>query len=445
MKFDYDLVIIGNTKEAIYAASKAVHLKARVALVLGTENANLSPSETIFEQECVPKIEENLYYNLSCLGVDIIIGNGEFVSRTEQVFLVNNRKVNSRSYLIATGGKIQLPNIPELDQIGCLTLDDLLASCYDFQLITSRGRKSLPENLAIIGNNPQAIELSQKLAREGKQVNLIFPEPRLLPYFDFEASFLLQCELEADGINIFTESPWTQIKQIDQQKWLQVGNQVLQVDEVIFAQNYQPNLSNLNLESWGVKFNQFGFPLVNKKLQTTNQNIYVCGDILGGFSQTNISEYEADIAVKNALFFPLFSVNYNCLPVTVFTNPNLTQVGLTEHKAKQFYGDNVQVVGEYFKHLPHHQNSGFCKLICLNDGTILGCVMVSNLASEIIGAIALAIDKKIKLAELANFYYPSCTNNEIITKVAISGKIKLLKSNKILINLLKTWFNWRKK
>lgn len=434
MKFDYDLVIIGNTIEAIYAASKAVYLKSRVALVFSPLDVNLRASERLFQRSCTSDINQHL----SCLGVDVIIGNGEFIAKPNRVFLVNNRKLTSRSYLIATGAKIVLPNLPDLEQIGCLTLDHLCQSDLT----------NLPQNLAIIGNNPQSIELSQLLAKLGKNVNVILREKRLLPYLDFQASFLLQCHLETEGINIFTESPWTQIKQIDQQKWLQIGNQVIQVDEVILAQNYQPNLTNLNLESWGVKFNQSGFPLVNNKLQTTNPNLYVCGDILGGYSQTNIAESEADIAVKNALFFPLFKVNYNCLPVTVFTNPNLAQFGLSEHQAKQYYGNNVQVICEYFKHLPNcqftDQNSGFCKIIFLNDGTILGCVMVGEKAAEIIGALAFAMAKNIKLPQLANFYYPYFTNSAIIGKAALSAKIQLLKNNKNLLSLLETWFNWRK-
>jgi pyruvate/2-oxoglutarate dehydrogenase complex dihydrolipoamide dehydrogenase (E3) component len=435
MKYDYDLVIIGNTQEAIYAAFKAVNLKSRVALVLSSLQFDLVPSESIFKKAYTPNIDENCYYNLTCLGVDIIIGEGEFIHKPKPLFIVSNRKLKSRNYLIATGSKIILPNIPELAQIGCLTLDNLSRSKLD----------KLPQNLAIIGNNSQAIELSQTLAQEGKQVNLVLSEKRLLPYFDFQASFLLQCHLEAEGIKIFTESPWTQIKQINQEKWLQIGKQVLPVDEVILAENYQPNLTNLNLESWGTKFNQFGFPLVNKKLQTTNPHIYTCGDVLGGVSQTNIAEYEADIAVKNALFFPFFQVNYNCLPLTIFSNPNLAQVGLTEHQAKKYYGNDVNVICEYFKHLPKSQNSGFCKIIFLNDGTILGCVIIGYNAVEIIGVIALAIAKNIKLPQLANFYYPHFTDSEIITKVAISGQIKLLNNNKKLINLLETWFNWRKK
>jgi pyruvate/2-oxoglutarate dehydrogenase complex dihydrolipoamide dehydrogenase (E3) component len=429
IKFDYDLIIIGSKEEAIYAAFKAANLKSRVALVID-QNPDLQNIIYNFSF----KREKDLYYNLSSIGVDIIIGTGEFVSKPKRLFRINNRKLKAVNYLIATGNKIKLPNLSDLKDIRCLTLSEL------WQL----NLKHLPENIAIIGNNPQVIELSQKLNDLGKNVSLVMRETRLLPYFDSQASFLLQCHLEAAGIQIFTDAPWTQIKQIEQQKWLQVGNHILQVDEVIFAENYEPDLDNLNLKSWNVEFNRLGYPVVNKKLQSTHHNIYFCGDILGGYAQKNIAKYEADIAVRNSLFFPLFSVNYNYLPTCVFSKPNLAQVGLSEDQARRFYGDKLQVICEYFKYLSTQENSGFCKISCLNDGTILGCVIIGNYASEIIGAIALAMKKNVKLTELADFYYSSSTHSEIITKVAISGKENLFKNNKFLVGLFKTWFNWRK-
>ncbi len=447
MKFDYDLVIIGNTYEAIYAAFKAINLKARVALVQNPLEVNLSIYES-FKQLYITNNEnffvndlylEQNYYNLASLGVDIIFGQGKFNSQKYPIFIVNDRQLKARNYLIATGTKVVTPNIQELDKVGCLTIEDV----YNYHDLNK-----LPNNLAVIGNNPQAIELSQTLAKLNKNIHLIISGNRILPYYDNQASRLIQAHLEAERVKVFTSSPWQQIKKIEGRKWLQVGSQVINVEEVILLDNYQPNLTELNLESLGIKFNKYGFPLVNKKLQTTNANIYICGNAIGGYSQTNIAEHEADIAVKHALFLSHFQVNYNYLTITIFTEPNVAQVGMTETQAKKYYGDDVQTICEYFKNLPWanitNKNTGFCKINVLKDGTILGAVIVGENATEIIEVIALAMAENIRLQKLANFSYPYTTSSKIITKTAQAWELEKLKCNKILNNLLETWFNWRK-
>jgi pyruvate/2-oxoglutarate dehydrogenase complex dihydrolipoamide dehydrogenase (E3) component len=257
----------------------------------------------------------------------------------------------------------------------------------------------------------------------------------------------VQAQLEAEGVRVLTESPVTQVRQIDDKKWVQAGNRAIEADEIILATGQLPNIESLNLEGVGVKFHRQGLEL-NEKLQTTNPRIYACGDVVGGYQFRHIAQYEASIALKNALFAPFFKVDYRGIPWAIFCDPQLAQVGLTEAQARQRYGKDVFVVRQYFKALDKAQilgeTTGFCKIVGRLNGEILGASIVSPDASELIGTIALSVRQKLKVKAIANLPHISPTLSEITHKTALEWQRQRQSSNKTLQNLLESFFNLRR-
>ena len=468
MAVDYDLVVIGDSPEGIYAAIAAANLKARVALVEQPLEKHPRGSEAVYRHtlahaarlykerqgflfggglndarqaeahdQLMARVKswaeavsfnqsaENSAAFLAALGVDFISGAGEFC-RPEQGFVVQNRRLRSRRYLIATGS---CPRIPA---------EGLRATGY---LEASRWQdgRSLPQTLIIIGGDPVSVQLAQSLTRLGKNIVLVVEDKRLLPYEDREASKLIQAQLEAEGVQIFTASPVIQVKQIDDKKWVQAGNQAIEADEIVLA-THQPNLEGLNLAGVGVKWGQRGVE-VNRHLQTTNPRIYACGDVLGGYPFAHIAQAEAKVALKNALFLPVAQVDYRLLPWVIFTDPPLARVGLTEAQARR-YGD-VLVVQGYFKSVAEaqirDQTTGLCKLVVLPSGEILGAHIVGAEAGELIGAIALAMKHHVKLEGLTQAY-PAFTLSEIISQTVEQWQRDRLLLNKPLRNFLESLF-----
>ena len=208
---DYDIVIIGGSIAAYKAALRATQLHAKVALIVSADFsdhysssyqhifseisqinqqyyklANLEIHEkNIHLNPEILNLKKGLFYAnavdqninqinslpyLSAQGVDIIIGNGQFQSSPQLSFTVNQRRLYSRTYLLANGSCPLIPNISGLDTIKYLTL----ANIWQFLEKTT-----LPENLVIIGGVPQSIEIAQILARFGCQITLIVnPSPR---------------------------------------------------------------------------------------------------------------------------------------------------------------------------------------------------------------------------------------------------------------------------
>lgn len=505
MTVEYDLIVIGGSTAGTYAAVAAAHLNARVALVepqglqtnwLGygalytqalTQVGRVAqqvrdapqfgiyssdPDSTEQRQTSSVQLTEAMQWAdavvhtcseqyspaiLASLGVDVITGVGEFCRRPHLGFIVNNRRLRARAYLIATGSRPVVPDIEGLQTVGYLTPTDIWQEglkkglqvdslkVEDSNLQPSA--RPLQGSWVVIGGGPIGIELAQTLARLNCEVTLVMKALHILPNEDPEASRLVQAQLEAEGVRVLTESPVTQVRQIDDKKWVQAGNRAIEADEIILATGQMLNIESLNLEGVGVKFHRQGLEL-NEKLQTTNPRIYACGDVVGGYQFRHIAQYEASIALKNALFAPFFKVDYRGIPWAIFCDPQLAQVGLTEAQARQRYGKDVFVVRQYFKALDKAQilgeTTGFCKIVGRLNGEILGASIVGPDASELIGTIALSVRQKLKVKAIANLPHISPTLSEITHKTALEWQRQRQSRNKTLQNFLESFFNLRR-
>ena len=452
---DYDVVIIGGTITAIYAAITATQLQGRVALIqpspteINTTNSPLfsntqgfhhnkiiSQIANFVEQihhkqqfgiyqdsddsgEISVKFEEAKKYAnyvvnnqlakyepavLAALGIDVIFGEGKFVDRPHLAFVVKGRHLRSRTYLLATPSQPIIPAIPGLTTTGFITP----------QKIEKLAKQ--PQNLVVIGGDPSGIEIAQTFSRLGTQVTIVVKSSHILGKEDSEAAFLVQAQLEAEGIRILTKTEVSQVRKIEDKKWILVGNEAIETDEIILAAGNQSNLENFSLEAVGVKLKNHNL-LLNKKLQTTNSRIYACGDLVGGYSFPHLANYEAQIAIKNILYLPIFSVNYSGIPWAIFSEPQLARVGLTEQQARQRYGENVLVNRQNFPNIDRAQilskTTGFCKIVGHRNGKILGVSIVGNQASEIIHIMALAIRQGIKIEAIAELTHIWPTISEI--------------------------------
>ncbi|MGC9526076.1 MAG: dihydrolipoyl dehydrogenase family protein [Limnospira sp.] len=446
---DYDVVIIGGTPAGRQAALTATQMRARVALVephpvpgqifgpnshhtllqvarvarqmrempqFGIswetatragegeedrsrwENINIlvRPERTRRWMECVADHMENLFDPavLASQGVDVIFGKGEFTTAPKLAFVVNDRRLRSRTYLLATGSQARLPDAEGLPLTGYLSADTVGKLTH------------IPARVAVIGGDPTGAELAQTFVRLGSQVTLVTRGPQILAREDPEATFLVQAQLEAEGVTVFTGTPVIQARQIEESKWIQAGNRAIEVDEIILAAGRTPQVGGLNLEGVGVQLHPDRL-ILNEKLQTTNPRIYACGAIAGGYPLPHVAEYESRVALKNALYWPRFRVNYHGIPWVIHTDPPLARVGLTQKQARRRYGDRVRVSRETFRHVPKAQLSGettgFCELVGHRDGRILGASIFGVGADESINFVAIAIREGLKMDAIADF------------------------------------------
>ena len=477
MAVDYDLVIVGSSHGGIYAARNAAILQARVALVTQGDGLFL-PNNTLFihsmgeiadlnarwsnnsgmrefnggrislldgidwAKSTVAAMQEgkNSLASLAALGVDIVLGKGEFCRLPQLTFNVDRRKLRSRNYLLATGTNF----VPQF-------LSDAAVSYLTLTELSQRDLSGLGSQIAIIGHDPLALELAQTLSRFDKEVTLIIEQTRILPREDLDLVLLLQAQLEAEGIIIYSNVRVSQVKVLDGQKWLQVGDRAITADEIIIADYRQPNIAGLNLTGVNVKYDEQKI-LVNRKLQTTNPQIYACGDIIGGYSLPNIAQHEVNLILKNTLFLPWYKVNYHAVPWAILTRPNLARVGFTERQAREKYGEDVRAIACHLKDTAWGQiadrPTGMCKLLVKSNGEIVGCSIIGDRSAELITVIALMLKHQIGLDRnpmrgLTSLSIPTVypTMAEILERASQDFYQQKLQNNPKLLNRLRNWFS----
>jgi pyruvate/2-oxoglutarate dehydrogenase complex dihydrolipoamide dehydrogenase (E3) component len=421
---DYDIIIIGGTHTARYAAAKAAQTKARIALIEPSSHliptalhrqalahaaqvahqmchADLwgFPSTTLPFQwhtltEWTTRVAETLtpeqsVESLATVGVDVVIGKCTFI-RHPQGLEINGRVLRSRTYLLALATQPAIPQIAR--SIAYLTPDSLIHQPW----------QSPPPRLIILHNEPAGIELAQSFNRLGTEVTLITEQRHLLKQADTTVMNELRSQIEAEGITIFTSCQVTQVEQQGDLKRVWAGDKLFEAEELLIAMGRRSPLEHLNLEAIDVQWQLQGIP-VNRHLQTSNLQVYACGETLGGYAIPHLAEYEAGIAVSNALSFQKIPIEYRWVPWGIQTQPEFSQVGLTEAQAKKIY-KNVRVLHQQLPNKGAIQNevAGFCQIVVRRNGEILGAQMTGKGASETISAIAFAMRSKLKVKAIAS-------------------------------------------
>ena len=449
MSVDYDLVIIGATATARAAAIEALNLRARVALIFPQAASDRLHPQRNFYPYALAQVAKSNRSNqlqlqqpasypwkyalaaidrleqqsslaiLAAMGVDTLVGEGEFCRRPHLAFKIGDRSLRARAYLMATGSISAYPLIPGIQEVGYIVLDRL-SEIVD--------RPKIPLRWAIIGAEAIGVELAQTLARLGCQVSLIVETAQILPYEDLELASPIQAQLEADGVQIYLESQVTNVSRANDDKLVTIGDDTITVDEIFIALPDRPLVEPFNLVGVGVDYDLKGISIDNK-LQTTHPQIYacgsVCGNVSGGYRSDSLTQYEAKIAVHNSRSWRKTKVDYqsyNSLPWAVYTDPPLARVGMTISSAINSDRQDSIVLTQYFKTCTQailtNTTSGFCQILVTRSGRIKGAEIIGQNAPELIQILALAIRKNIRITELATFTGLSPSYTEFIDRTA---------------------------
>ncbi len=475
MTVDYDLVIVGGSPVGRYAAQFATQLGARVALVepdkspglpaLGTwlahhallQQLRDSSPEIIFPESVDAESEgeasllggwheqiaaslaiahqwesERSLPMLATMGIDVVLGQAEFSKTPTLALHVDDRRLRSRFYLLAMSGTPTLPAINGLDQVPIWTLQSLW-----------QDRTALPSSLFILGDRPPGIELAQALARLGIQVTLIL-EDALGTDLDEELAYLLQTQLEADGITVLPQSSVSQVRYLDDRLWIQIDTQAWQADGLLLATANRADGRSLQLDTLGIPW-EAGIT-VGANQRTRHPKIYACGATTTRQSVGHLAQQEAQIAVRNALFFPVHSRCDRLYPRLIATDPPVVSVGLTEAAARQQSQKRV-ILRQWLKFLPQaaiaQTTTGLCKLVLSPGGTLLGAHLMGPQAPELIPALTLAIQQKVSMAAIAQLSIPSPTWAEVLREASEQWQVQQRQQSWIS-NLQRAWCTWRR-
>lgn len=363
-QIDYDLLVIGGGVPSYLLAEAAAQNYARVAFVPSTRLMTMATYQT--------DRLGNWLESLTLSGVDVLMGGGYFGGK--QTFICQGKTIGARMFVLAIPPQHPPVKIHGLAAVPYVTSEDF------FKI------ERVPDSIAIFGEDALSCSIAQSLCRAGTKVTLLVAN-QLLPLVDGEIARLLQVKLEIDGIDVLTTTTPSAVDVLEDGKIrLWSRDQPIICQSLYLPLVMEDYLDSLNLFAARIKTDQ-GMIVHNARGQTTNPRVFLCHQ-----------EGDIPFLLRQLLWFNTSWVA-PLIPIVVNTDPGVASVGMTETAARRRYGKNIKV--DRYPLTPE----GFCKIICLPKGKILGAHILSNRAPEMIEAIGLMMKLNITLPQIAQYRF----------------------------------------
>ena len=340
------------------------------------------------------------------LGVKVIRDFGRFISSDE--VQAGDTIIKARRIVIATGSSPLVPPIPGLETVPYETNETL------FDL------REKPKHLLIIGGGPIGMEMAQAHIRMGMKVTVIEGE-NALGKDDPELAAIVLDSLRDEGVVIEEGAMAVEIR--GKKGAIEVeakDGRVFKGSHLLMAVGRKANTDRLNLEKAGVEPVRGGIK-VDASLRTTNRKVYAIGDAAGGLQFTHVAGYHAGVIIRSMLFGLPSKAKTHHIPWATYTEPELSQVGLTEAQARDQHGDKLEVVRFHYNHndraIAERKTKGFIKVMVVK-GRPIGASIVGYQAGELINLWALALANTMKMSQIAAMVAPYPTIGEINKRAA---------------------------
>ena len=452
----YDIIIIGGGAGAFGAAIRANELKAKAAMInaglpLGGTCVNVGcvPSKTLLyageimhlaKSHGIPGIElevkkfdfrkvvqdelalvETLRHekyskvlkNLE--HVTFLQGRAKLVSRHEAE--VNGETLRAKKFIIATGSTATVPHIDGIHDAGFLTHIEAL------------GLERQPKDLIVIGAGPLGLEFSQMYSRFGTKVTLLKRSPSIYPSSESELTERLAQILAAEGLaikrGITFKKAWVEGGKKTISYILDGKEERVSADEILLASGKTPNTAGLGLDKAGIRTDGNQAVMVNEFLQTSNLDVFAAGDVADLPLRLEITAgHEGTLAAENALNGSRKSIDYSAVPYTVFTDPQLAGVGLTEEEMMKNYGVclcRTVSFADVPKAIITRRTEGLVKMVVHPDThQILGVHILAPHAGELVAAAMMLVKNKNTIDDVVEALPMFPTLSESIKLAALS-------------------------
>ena len=460
MENNFDLVVIGGGPGGYVCAIRAAQLGLKIACVesrgaLGGTCLNVGciPSKSLlnlsenfhkaqkdFNQQGIEiegiklniekmMLNKNKSIQVLTKGVEFLFkknkvtyfkGKGVLFSKNDVVIYESNNKrtnIKTKNIVIATGSEVaSLPGI---------NIDEK-------NIVSSTGALSfdkVPKKLAVIGGGYIGLEMGSVWSRLGSEVTVIEYLDYITPGMDREISSEFQKILKKQGIKFKMESKVDSVKSKENSVSIKYTNvkdskqEILEVDKVLVSVGRKPYTEGLNLTKVGVKKDNKGRIEVNRKLQTSVNNIYAIGDVIKGPMLAHKAEEEG-IAVAETLAGQAGHVNYDVIPGVIYTSPEVATVGKTEEQLKE--ENKLYKVGKFpflanSRAKVNNDTDGFVKILAdSKTDKVLGVHIIGPHCGDMIAEMALAMEFGASAEDIARTCHAHPTHTEAIKEAALA-------------------------
>lgn len=389
-----------------------------------TDNPATYYKESIQEKKVlIDQLTQANYENVQGTdNVEVIDGEASFVSETEVKI---SKKDGSEQFYEADRIFINTGSTPNIPSIKGIKIDGKRIHTSK----TIMDDEDFPKRLIIIGDGPLGLEFASIYSQFGSKVTVLSKGDSIefVNQLDKEDSQVLLETLQDMGIEFIFNAD---TKEIDTTNHQELGltyevkgtTHEKKTDKVLVATGRRPNVEQLNLGDAGVILAENGSIQINKRLQTNKEHIYALGDVNGGAQQTYLSLDDYRIVRSQLYGDGSYDLSKRAfVPSTLFVNPPLSTVGLSEEAAIES-GFNTKVAKILVESIPKSKilgnTVGFYKVIVDADtNLILGAVLFGEESHEVINIIATAMIGKLHYQVLKNQVYTHPTMAEVLNSL----------------------------
>ncbi len=369
----------------------------------------------------VERLVKGVEFLLQRNGVDVIKGKARLTQEKRLIVEVKGEKMSldAEKVILALGSRPA--ELPFLKPEGRM----VLTSREALEL------EEIPRSLLVVGAGAIGLELGTIFSRLGTEVTVLEIMPTILPGSDREMVTRLERILKRQGLKIFTEMKIEECFKAEQKVFLRgvcsksEEKFEFEAEKVLLAVGRKPNSEEILEE---ISRDERGFIKVNEKLETSYSGVYAVGDLIGKGLLAHKASHEGVIAAENACGLR-GSMEYNAIPMAVYTEPEFSSVGLSEEEALE---KGVKIKTGIFslqangRALTMEKSEGIVKVVADEKDRILGAQILSPLASELISELTLAIKNRLRLKDIFSTVHVHPTLAEAVMEASMSANKRAL-------------------
>ena len=400
------------SKALLNSAKMYEHALHGAAYGVKCENVTIDQKAVVARRGRVVKMLVNgVKGKMRSSGVKVVMETATIVGKGADGFIVSaaGQEYTADRLLIASGSSAVVPPIPGVrENVGGFVL-------------TNREVLELPEvpgQFVVIGGGVIGLEMAAYYAAVGAKVTVVEMQDHIAGPTDRQISSMLQKEMEAKGVTFLLGHKCLSVEPGKVNVESPDGKQLsIPADKVLLSIGRSANTQGIGLESIGVNFERRGIK-TDMFGRTNVEGVYAVGDVNGHHMLAHTAYREAEVAI-NHMMGKKDAMRYNANPSVIYTQPEISSVGMTEEEAKE-KGIEYEVktlsmlyAGRFVAE--NEGADGICKiLVDKKKRNILGVHMLGSYASEIIWGAAEMIEAQLRVNDARQIIFPHPTVSEII-------------------------------
>ncbi|SDH18017.1 dihydrolipoamide dehydrogenase [Leifsonia sp. 98AMF] len=355
---------------------------------------------------------EDMRAELVRAGVRIVTGEGRLDGSSAIIVSTSKEagtdfdRVEADTIVVAVGARPRvLPSaVPDGERI--LTWTQL----YDLQTV--------PSHLIVVGSGVTGAEFASAYTALGSKVTLISSRDQVLPGEDADAARVIENVFKRNGMQVLSKSrAESVVRTEDGVVATLTDGRTIEGSHCLMAVGSVPNTAGIGLEEAGVQVTNSGNIRVNRVARTSIPNIYAAGDCSDSLPLASVASMQGRTAVFHAMGDAVNPIELRNVSSNIFTQPEIATVGWSQKQIEEGIAQ-----GDIYK-LPLKSNprakmlgirDGFVKLFArTGSGTVIGGVIVAPRASELIFPLALAVEQRLTVDQVARAFtvYPSLSGS----------------------------------